>query len=237
MVNDNNEYMNLGDAAKKYPMLLMDTSSMIQFLSGENEIPRKITSKERAVFRKKLLNYLAGGINCFITPGVGREFPYVDKDIESNPDLSDRMKEIIIKDAAERIDLVKAFHEFDRVLNLNEGERYLYEKFNRDYSQVKIKYNLSGVDFDLLISGVVVMPSALVSTDFGIFEGLLDILAGENISIREFGFFIRTEFDRFKLAKVPYSENGTPLGRSKEFLAERYPKDKSKKTLRVKVKK
>ncbi len=206
----------LEELISEYPIILMDTCAILHYI-GENKDPhspeeKMIVLEKQHQFITILTDYIGKGIPCFITSLVFEEsqikghYPYKkiikNKRTQHNRELLDRSRKI--KNAEKEMNKLSiTFQENDRILELNEDEQNLYNIFDEKYSTLKGKYNLSDVDFDLLVSGAVISQtresSALVSNDSGITYAWHPVLRNEKINHKKFGFVNRVGINRFKI--------------------------------------
>ncbi len=210
---ENDVVDSLEEIASKYSLALMDTSFFSEsFRNKKNLITvRGIDSvKEKAniiekehQFRIMLIDYLERGFPYFITYPVSKEYsgirhyPYkkiIRKMGSNNRELLNLRRQIRDSEKEKRR-LIDIFEENDKILQLSEEEKSLYDVFSEKYYFFKNVYELSDVDFDLFISGAVLSKarnsSALASNDFGIVHAWRCFLKKENISPNQFGFFVK----------------------------------------------
>jgi len=207
----------LEEVVSKYRIFLIDTSALSYYF-GDNQDPISIKEKmivfeEQHQFTTILIDYIRKGLPCFTTSSVLEEsqikeyYPY-KKIIKNRRTQQDR--ELLdfsrkIRDTQkERRKLIITFQENDRILELNENEQILYNIFDEKYAILKGKYKLSDVDFDFLVSGVVIAQtresSALLSNDIrGIANAWNYILRKEKISHKKFGFVSRRGINDFEI--------------------------------------
>ena len=212
---DINNPPTLGDIVAKYSVILIDTSALCNCLGNKQNLTsieeKSIACEESYKCTSVLRDYLNKGFPCFTTFPVLEEFQARDhynyKKVikksghQQNRKFLDFSRKI--RDAQkEQRKLIITFQEKDRILKLKENEQILYNTFDKNYTMLKEQYNLSDVDFDLLISGAVISQtresSVLVSNDMrGIFPAWRYILRKGKITFKRFGFVSRRGINSF----------------------------------------
>lgn len=97
--------------------------------------------------------------------------------------------------------LIKVFNKKGRIVHQTEKEKERWDFLYNKYAIAKSKYNLSEVDYDLLITGAVLSNSrgktAILSNDFPLYYAYSKLIKHENLDPSKYGFFIRIKKEFF----------------------------------------
>ncbi len=211
--NQNNKF-SLEELAKKQYPIIFDSSAIIRSLNGNkklNTIKEKIeAAKKDRNFYSLIRNYIEKS-NFYISLGVFNELQkskgYPPKKVKMISCIFPNHKEILnlhrerIKTKKERNRLVNTFLTNNRIFQLNDKEQNSYQYLYNKYLDLKKEYNLSYIDFNILIQGMSrakkTGPVALASNDYGILKASKVILEKEDIC-HKFEIFIRRNFLDFE---------------------------------------
>jgi|TARA_Y100000310_G_C20640748_1_gene793745 hypothetical protein len=169
----------LEEISKAYQMILVDTSALISPIGYDGF---EIKKKSADFFARKFQEICRIGV----TESVKNEYANVGSSSERK--LMDELE--------------------NRTLQLNGGERLWYEELSKLYSRVRSKFDIGDVDFDFLLSGIVVSEArkksvALISNDTKMVRPWKFLLFRACLTPEELGFFIRKGEDAFKGTKFP----------------------------------
>lgn len=222
------EVYNLDDIVSEYECVLVDTCTLFGYVGGciEDSLlnkEREILFRENHEFRESLIRHLNQHALIFVTDGVLREysggFGYDYKKAVKNAEKLlflpkrlgyERMNHRSVIEfqrrkrggIKERRKLIDFFRENDLVLKLGEDQIWVYKNLSNKYDFLKETKGLSDVDYDILISSVVlaktVGASAVLSNDFGIASARRFLLIKEDLQPEELGFFVRKNNLKFK---------------------------------------
>ena len=175
--------VSLEEINMNYPMILVDTCALIGYLMGGKSVNAIVDS---AHFFKK---HIDGGKGVYVTSSVFTEY-------SNTYFLSPRKR------------LLNTIESNSRILQLDDNEEIQYSLLHREYSGIKEEFYIGNVDYDFLVSGVVVSearkkPVALISNDMGILRAWKFFLVEKSLSPIELKFLIRIGNETFKGAKPP----------------------------------
>ncbi len=200
-----------GKIILEYAYFLIDTcsfhgtlgNSCPHFLQGKLDYFR--TQKELTDFwGEKIKAYK----NCYTIPEVLQELKFMKfynyKKSKERGRISSviRLRKVIKEARESRSGLIKTLEKEQRILQFDREEQELYEESYERYLRFEEIYDLHGADYPLVISGKVMTefrgPSAIISNDFGIVRAWDKISAEENLSTKDFGFFVRQGTNSFR---------------------------------------
>lgn len=167
-------------------------------------------------FMREIRNYLETGKNFLVTDLVLEEFDdfkhysYGESVKKPNGAIDRRLlllRKKIKDQEMEKEKLVKSLRESESVLNLSgKPEEIYYNYLSGRYKDIAYNYNLSGPDFDFVLTGVSLALSnknaALVSNDYQSMHAWNEIVIEENIDEQNLNFFTRVDFFNFEKKSV-----------------------------------
>ena len=149
--------------------------------------------------------------NCYTIPEVVQEiknargYDYKEKIKQKNSKKNlhlPKLRRSIRDSNMSRNRLIRFFEDGQRILKLDEKEKYLYNKFYGKYKRFEKYYSLHGADLPLLVSGAVIAyardSSAIISNDSKIGSAWKSFLKEEGLLRRRFEFFTRQDISAFE---------------------------------------
>jgi hypothetical protein len=114
------------------------------------------------------------------------------------------LERVFRESSTEKRRLVESFTCLGHEIKLDEKEQGLTRYLNERYVELKKRFGLSDVDFELLVySGVISFTrgkTALLSNDYALLYAWADMISNEKFSPDIFSFFTRPDMDIFRKA-------------------------------------
>lgn len=208
---ESNKFKTLEEIAKNYKFVLIDTSAILKpirtdsILENLDEKLKRINIEIDSI--KTLIPIFNKLENIYLVPGVIRELSNYGshkykKKIKNEFAQRDRRKLDFLRAKKETIRLRNKFSNFceenNRVIKLERNYLEKSEIYKEKYKEFIEIYNLSEVDYDLLITGGVLANTALISNDFGIVRLWRQFLKKEKINGNKFKVFTRKELNNYE---------------------------------------
>jgi hypothetical protein len=207
---------NLEEITSKYNVVLVDTCALFHHL--EHMVKKGFLKDFSNKFYEleldciiEMFNFLEDDYPIYITPLVKEEAGavnsyHIKKKIKKSGSCKNRRlleyRRDLEKSNKARRKLVDNFQDKERIIELDERRKNVYDDFYGRYGDLFARHKLSECDADFLISGRVLaktdMSSALISNDFGIWGAWRDIIRSEGIGSKFFGFYNRMDENKFK---------------------------------------
>ncbi len=186
---------------------LLDTNIISSNLPGNRRpISQKsiLELQEGVNYYTELLDLSKKGHNIYITNGIFNESrafaDYLITNSSKNGSRG-RKNELGRKNQSLRSQIFNLLEDKGKIIKLNEGETIEYELFDQACQQIKNHYGLSNIDWDFLLSGLVMSRNrgnvSLISNDNGIVESWRAFIACECVNPYVLNFFSRKEIHSF----------------------------------------
>ena len=205
---------NLDFVARNYHSILIDTCALqsIDLKSEEKDICysdidfKKELQKDEYMFLDFLKKKRENDSNFYFPPSVLPEINPISckfnykrfiKKVNELDRYDTKLLRLIKNN--KKLKRLLADNDSDSIIHFNSLEIKLYDSIKDEYPYLplKDKYKISPVDYDFLISGVVLFctrgSTALLSNDLGIFSAMKKI-SYRSIKNRRFDFFLRKNF-------------------------------------------
>jgi len=207
--------LSLEEVSKEYPIMLLDTSVLLGELGprSEEDIEKKILKLKRemnsAIFFRE---FLESGGDFYLIPNIlkeylsGTNYSY-KKIIKKNGGHIQRERLFLmrkIRDSTrERRKLASLLEERGKILKFEENEREKYEQFSHKHHALMKEEGIGINDYDLLVSGLTIAakmePTCIISNDFPLLYSWRKVLKIEGIGPNQLGFFVRKNFNGFRI--------------------------------------
>ncbi len=206
--------VSLEEIGIRYPIILIDTSTLVCFLDAVDHKPVTLDLKNNRIdIELDSINlyrdYLSKKDNLFMIESIAEQFGNrgsVKKAIKHRGSYGGARNVLdYLRKADEctkqRNKLINLFYEKQKIIRLSDKEKEFYENFRIQNIHIKAKREIQDVGFEFLINGALLSKFrgdiALISNNYRIVGGWNDLYDGGEIN-NSVGFFDRRNLNVFK---------------------------------------